>query len=416
MSQIDPEATREELEEQLGEVFTPHAPISDIKLYSGRNEALSEGRTARDKSGMHLVIYGPRGIGKTSFGKMLFGDRVLDHWYTGTNDVDFVAIFLTVLLRVNGAFTPAERSDLARLAGKLGVDKIASVEGTSELSTKDVVIAATKLDLNTVLDRVHQHQDQIKSIVIDEFDRIQNPRLREQIVHVIKGLSDRKCAVTMAILGTAESDRKLVRNAEYDEYLGRNVTPIELGPLGQQDVRDVFSRRSQLFGLSCPDAVSDTISWISCGYPHLVQLFGLHCASSWIERKLITDLIPWISQTSVVKSLLGRFRIKVPVLKVANVGISIEECDLKAAAKKFVDRYRTNFPSAEPALEQLSASEMAVMVDSAPLLMSARSECLLLDASVAKRLGEILRPEGQGFVAAIPDLGAFVRARHHCCL
>ena len=56
---------------QLGEVFTPAAPIQDADLFSGRKGLLVRIAHAVNQRGMHCILFGERGVGKTSLANIL---------------------------------------------------------------------------------------------------------------------------------------------------------------------------------------------------------------------------------------------------------------------------------------------------------------------------------------------------------
>src|SRR4051812_47016590 len=55
---------------QLGYVFTPSAPVDDQALFAGRNHELFSVVEATQSAGQHAVIYGERGVGKTSLARI----------------------------------------------------------------------------------------------------------------------------------------------------------------------------------------------------------------------------------------------------------------------------------------------------------------------------------------------------------
>jgi ABC-type uncharacterized transport system fused permease/ATPase subunit len=56
---------------ELGTVFTPAAPIDNKKLFSGRTSQLRDVIDAVNQRGQHAIIYGERGVGKTSLASVL---------------------------------------------------------------------------------------------------------------------------------------------------------------------------------------------------------------------------------------------------------------------------------------------------------------------------------------------------------
>ena len=57
--------------ENLSRVFTPHKPIYLPDLLSGRLPLLYEAEDAINTDGLHLILYGDRGTGKTSLARVM---------------------------------------------------------------------------------------------------------------------------------------------------------------------------------------------------------------------------------------------------------------------------------------------------------------------------------------------------------
>ena len=67
-TRIVPQTTREwqELHLLLGNTFTPHRPINDRELFVGRIDLIGKVIDAVNEGGKHVVLYGDRGVGKSS--------------------------------------------------------------------------------------------------------------------------------------------------------------------------------------------------------------------------------------------------------------------------------------------------------------------------------------------------------------
>lgn len=61
-----------DLSMQAGQVFTPGSPVNERDLFSGRIEQIQSVLDAVTQRGYHAVLYGERGVGKTSLAKSRF--------------------------------------------------------------------------------------------------------------------------------------------------------------------------------------------------------------------------------------------------------------------------------------------------------------------------------------------------------
>ena len=61
----------EALNWRVSEVFTPATPISEQELFAGRAGQIDKAIDAINQRGQHAVVYGERGVGKTSLANVL---------------------------------------------------------------------------------------------------------------------------------------------------------------------------------------------------------------------------------------------------------------------------------------------------------------------------------------------------------
>ena len=344
---------KDEILDQLKRVYTPGTPITKPALFAGRQQFLERVRQTRG-AGMNYVIQGPAGLGKTSFARQLFsGPQAF--WHTASEDTDFVSIFLAMLLSIDGAVTETERTKLKKAGAAVGSDAIGTkAEFGTELNVKQVQVAAQKLDLNFVLDRVVKREKKIDSIVIDEFQRIKDTKIHTQVVEVIKGLADRGANVTVALVGVTTQGEELVRDPEYPKYLGRHVTVIRLRPMTESEALEIFQRRETFFNVAFPPEFQKKISWMSCGYPYIVHKLALQSCVAWLFRST-AQIVGTLIVPLFRKYILRQKEIQTPDLK--TLSVSIERGDVISAVRMFVNEYEGNHPSATERLQGLGQTE-----------------------------------------------------------
>src|SRR2546421_7387655 len=56
---------------RLSVAFTPSAPVGATELFAGRTDQIMRCVTAIIQRGLHIVVYGERGVGKTSLANVL---------------------------------------------------------------------------------------------------------------------------------------------------------------------------------------------------------------------------------------------------------------------------------------------------------------------------------------------------------
>src|SRR4051794_21093312 len=103
---------------RVAEAFSPGAPIDRVQLFAGRLELVLDVVNAITQRGQHVIIYGERGVGKTSLANILEeilrprseDRRLVARVNCGTNDT-FGSLWATAfreVARANGRTEPDE--------------------------------------------------------------------------------------------------------------------------------------------------------------------------------------------------------------------------------------------------------------------------------------------------------------------
>jgi hypothetical protein len=176
-----------------GSVFTPGSPINGRDLFAGRLDQVKRILSAISQRGYHAVLYGERGIGKTSLSNVL-SDFLRDTGHT----------FL--LPRVNcdasDSFTSIWRKVLHDIVVTERKPKVGFSSEQIELTKRVVDELPTELtpdDVRRTLDNLSRGV--ILVVVLDEFDRIADHRARSLMSDTIKALSDRGSSATILVIG-----------------------------------------------------------------------------------------------------------------------------------------------------------------------------------------------------------------------
>jgi len=256
--------------QKLSEVFTPHKPIDLPDLLSGRTSLLLRGVDAVDTEGLHVVLFGDRGTGKTSLVRVLGvliqhgkadGRRVLPASCNSTDDYTSIwrRVFQEVLVRERQlGFTMGER--------ELATHRMADFDGTDP---NDVRLMVQSFPNETV-------------VIIDEFDRVSpDGDTRRLMADTIKLFSDTGVKATIILVGVADSVGELI--AEH-QSISRNIATIAVEPMTRAELAGIISQGCEKAGLDFEGALPDEIARLSQGYPHYTHLLGL-----WAGRQAVND-------------------------------------------------------------------------------------------------------------------------------
>ena len=254
-------------------ILTPSAPVTVIDLFTGRGEELDMLRDACTTPGRHGVLFGERGVGKTSLASVFLlmvqagelGDVLSAKVSCDSRDT-YTSVMRKLLRSIR---IPVQR---ARKVGfqsetQLRFARLDQLVESEDMSPADVAQDVAAVDVEIVL-------------VVDEFDRMV-PAERARFADAIKVFSDSVANVTLVLVGVADNVDGLISDHKSVE---RAVAQIRLSRLDVQDSLEILTRRFARLGIEDPGDLGSTIAHLSQGLPHFVHLLGLGAVTSAFDQ------------------------------------------------------------------------------------------------------------------------------------
>lgn len=264
-----------------GQVFTPAAPIDEKDLFAGRVEQLNSLIDAICQRGQHVVIYGERGVGKTSLANIhsqyleAIGKRVLAPRINCDGSDNFSKLWRKV-------FAEIQLSRRFKKIGFTGEEAIAIEDYSQNLSE---VVTPNEVRVNLL----HLSQGAVLVIILDEFDRIEDERVKSQFADTIKALSDYSVPATLVIVGVADSVTDLI---SHHESIERSLVQIPMPRMPRAEMEEILNKAIARLGMVMEQEARTRITTLARGLPHYVHLVGLYSARHAIgaERNYILSL------------------------------------------------------------------------------------------------------------------------------
>ena len=256
--------------ERLRDAFTPSHPIANAQRFAGRRELLEQLIHLIEDQQLHVVLYGDRGIGKTSILRIvanLARDANYHVNYASCgSDTSFDSLFrqfASELKLLNHVDYSPTHPDVE--AGKT----FATLMPDRDLTVADVTALFEKVQNTRIL------------FIVDEFDRVASPRMREQIAEVIKNLSDRGSPIQFFIAGVASNLTALVSHIP---SIRRNLIGMPVKPLDEKEIAQIVEAGARQSGLHFSADAIRAVGQLSRGLPYLAQLLSLHASFSAARR------------------------------------------------------------------------------------------------------------------------------------
>jgi AAA ATPase domain len=262
-------------EMRVVEAFSPNAPVHAQARFAGRREQLRRLLGVISQRGQHAIIYGERGVGKTSIVTVLreFLTGLLEddvHIQISRVNCDGSDTFATIWRKVFADITFYEE---VRLAGVRGLTT------EEERKLEDVVSKEFGPDdVRRVLGVASEEHPAV--VVLDEFDRLLDVEAKIRLADTIKALSDHSVDATVLIVGVAENVDVLFH---LHESIQRAIVQINVPRMQQTDLEDIVRKALTQTDLTIADDVLHEISRLSQGLPYYTHLIGQHAALAAVQ-------------------------------------------------------------------------------------------------------------------------------------
>jgi Cdc6-like AAA superfamily ATPase len=253
-------AKRTELIAKTSEVFSPAAPINRRDLFAGRIEELKRVFTAVNTRGQHAVIYGERGVGKTSLA------NIIQDVSLGNQSVMHIA---KVNCSQDDDFSTVWRKAFGEIQVERHTD--ASTISLRPASVHEVVSAAEMLPEKPSPHDIRKVAQQVgrSILILDEFDRVGKDQ--SLFADTIKTLSDSSTDCTLVIVGVARDIADLIKeHASVD----RALVQIPMPRMATNELHEILTTAMDTLGMNMAFEARNLIVLLSQGLPHYTHVLG----------------------------------------------------------------------------------------------------------------------------------------------
>ena len=257
---IDPRLVR------LGSVFTPATPVQNADLFSGRSELLLTIADAVNQRGMHCILYGERGVGKTSLANILpevIRATTADEVAVANTSCDTSDTYATLMHKLMQEVVTVREMNRAGFG---------ELPGVLEKPLSDCLSDQPTPSAMRILLQTHPAN---WLLIVDEFDRLDDRTSIRLISDTIKTLSDHAVPATIVLVGVADSVEELLGEHRSIE---RCLTQVLMPRMTRDELADIVDRGLAQVDMRVDDPVRWYVPEVSQGYPHFTHLLARHAA------------------------------------------------------------------------------------------------------------------------------------------
>lgn len=257
---------------RINKAFKPASPVDDIGLFAGRIGQIEKIVNAIMQTGLHVILYGERGVGKTSLVSIL--DDVLrgiekKDWFSFVRiNCDKEQGFSTLWYRVLQEITFSQEISKPRIGLEKSEDTVNHLQRAidyvyrSEIGPDDLRLIFQKLPTYPI-------------IVLDEVDRIEDQKVRGLLADTIKAFSDHASKATLILVGVADSVDELIWDHRSIE---RALVQVQLPRMSAKELHEALNKCLNEARMTMESEARQSIVATSRGLPHYTHLLGLHAA------------------------------------------------------------------------------------------------------------------------------------------
>jgi hypothetical protein len=235
-------------------------PVTARETFAGRRDAMSALINAVEEQRVHVVVYGERGIGKTSLAHV-FAETAREARYhviyasCGTA-ANFPDMFRSVLSRIPKIYHASvlPNSPEGEKGGTFEPMLPPGPFGARELAEVLSGVVGTRV-----------------LVILDEYDRVVDVNFRREVAELIKNLSDRAARVQLVITGVALNLDELIG---YAPSIRRNIAGLPMAPMSSAEVRELLRMGEEAAEISFGKDALALITRMAGGSPYLVRLLG----------------------------------------------------------------------------------------------------------------------------------------------
>jgi Cdc6-like AAA superfamily ATPase len=268
--------SRCKFEKILAENLTPSATIRTRDRLFGRDKSLQQIQRALSSAGRQILLFGDRGVGKTSVANTsaaLYGNDAQPNIYVPcSRESSFESVIQTIGRR---SLEPADNIKTKGTGPSIGLS-VFGVGGNYQSGTR----SETKFELpkttNDALEIVRflaSGLGQRRIIVVDEMERVGSESERAKFAEFIKNVPemDPDNLLKFVFCGIGSTVDELIGA---HPSAGRIIEPIHLDKLHHTDLWKIIQSVAQKLSIEVDENILIRIGQLSDGFPHYVHLVG----------------------------------------------------------------------------------------------------------------------------------------------
>jgi Cdc6-like AAA superfamily ATPase len=260
------------------ELFDHRTPIAQKKFLAGRFAEITRLVGAIEDRGAHAIIFGDRGVGKTSIASCVQSAVLGSPGGAAKN---------LMCIRVNCDSADTYSSLWRKVFGQISTEHRHLGMGFRPEEERSATTLEHHLEGEVSVNQVRQLLENCGKqcnlvVILDEFERLENDAsVKKLLADTIKTLADFVVPVTIVFVGVGESLSQLIQE---HQSLTRHLVEVPVPRLQVKERCDIIDDRLVELGMTIDESAKKTIVHLSKGLPFYVHLLGRYSVIAALER------------------------------------------------------------------------------------------------------------------------------------
>jgi Cdc6-like AAA superfamily ATPase len=243
--------------------FTPGSPIDSKDLFAGRRRQREKLISTIFQKGEHAILYGERGVGKTSLANTLF---------------DFL-VFMGEFKYHRAKINCADHISFEEIWKSIFKQLVYTENGNS--MTVDVLLPENPTSEN--IRETFQIFGERSIIIIDELDKVTDRKIIRKLADTIKTLSDNAIATTLILVGVGDSIDQLLGEHRSIE---RNIVQVPMRRMAKAELIEIIEKGlAKCEEMTIDDMAKERIADYSQGLPFYTHLLARESALNAVRAE-----------------------------------------------------------------------------------------------------------------------------------
>lgn len=307
---------------RIDNVFTPSQPISVRELFAGRSKEIEKSMEAIVEKGGHLIIYGDRGVGKTSLANIL---RAIISTGMENNEINIYCTYKVCNSYESFEGLWEKTLNELKTSQKIENQKIGFPIENEETNEQRIEVGlgtilknrtSGKIEISDICDFLKEINENF-IFIFDEFDRLTSKEVKEKFSYMLKMLSDTNNKITIILVGIAQDIHEIIENHESVE---RCLKQVHIPRMPDKELKELIEKGETLAGIKFNDEIKNKIINFSEGFPQYIHLLCKYAANEATKRNSETieekDLKASVEKSieNIQETIKNKYRVAVKVI------------------------------------------------------------------------------------------------------